>query len=281
MPQLSDTMTEGVVVSWEKQPGDQVERGDTVATVETDKAVMDVEVFREGFLSGPVAAVDSTVPVGEAMAFLVAEESQVVREGTLESGAGTAQADDDDADTSTTGGGVRSEEPAAYRAAATRNTGAAPAPRPDGKAVTPYARKLAGQTGVDLARLTGSGPSGEITAGDVEKAAASGGASSSAAQSMLPASMSIDVPGDGRKMSSVERAISHNMLRSLTIPTFRVTTNVRPEALTRAAKGSGVSVTVAIAKACALAMAENPRMNWAYQPRTSWSNVTRSISAWR
>ncbi len=42
MPQLSDTMTEGVVVSWEKQPGDKVERGDVVATVETDKAVMDV-----------------------------------------------------------------------------------------------------------------------------------------------------------------------------------------------------------------------------------------------
>ncbi|HKJ22670.1 MAG TPA: biotin/lipoyl-containing protein, partial [Gammaproteobacteria bacterium] len=48
MPQLSDTMTEGVVVSWEKNLGDKIQRGDIVATVETDKAVMDVEVFREG-----------------------------------------------------------------------------------------------------------------------------------------------------------------------------------------------------------------------------------------
>jgi hypothetical protein len=46
MPQLSDTMTEGVVVTWEKQAGDRVERGDIVATVETDKAIMDVEVFK-------------------------------------------------------------------------------------------------------------------------------------------------------------------------------------------------------------------------------------------
>ena len=53
MPQLSDTMTEGVVVSWEKNVGDKVERGDIVATVETDKAIMDVEVFREGYLSEP------------------------------------------------------------------------------------------------------------------------------------------------------------------------------------------------------------------------------------
>ena len=45
MPQLSDTMTEGVVVSWEKNLGDKIERGDIVATVETDKAIMDVEVF--------------------------------------------------------------------------------------------------------------------------------------------------------------------------------------------------------------------------------------------
>ena len=63
MPQLSDTMTEGVVVSWEKTVGDKIKRGDVVATVETDKAIMDVEVFRDGYLSGPLAAVDSTVPV--------------------------------------------------------------------------------------------------------------------------------------------------------------------------------------------------------------------------
>ncbi|MBN8762872.1 MAG: hypothetical protein J0I63_06115, partial [Thiobacillus sp.] len=50
MPQLSDTMTEGVVVTWEKQAGDRVERGDIVATVETDKAIMDVEVFKAGYL---------------------------------------------------------------------------------------------------------------------------------------------------------------------------------------------------------------------------------------
>ena len=77
MPQLSDTMTEGVVVSWEKAVGDKIKRGDIVATVETDKAIMDVEVFREGFLSGPLAAVDSTVPVGEALALLVGSADEV------------------------------------------------------------------------------------------------------------------------------------------------------------------------------------------------------------
>jgi len=81
MPQLSDTMTEGVVVSWEKNIGDRIERGDIVATVETDKAIMDVEVFREGYLSGPLTPVDSTVPVGEAIAFLVERADEVQQEG--------------------------------------------------------------------------------------------------------------------------------------------------------------------------------------------------------
>ena len=81
MPQLSDTMTEGVLVSWEKNIGDKIERGTIVATVETDKAIMDVEVFREGYLSGPLAAVDSTVPVGEAIAFLVASQDEVQEAG--------------------------------------------------------------------------------------------------------------------------------------------------------------------------------------------------------
>ena len=62
MPQLSDTMTEGTVVSWEKNIGDFIERGTVVATVETDKAIMDVEVFREGYLSGPLAAEGAVVP---------------------------------------------------------------------------------------------------------------------------------------------------------------------------------------------------------------------------
>src|SRR3990172_2773683 len=79
MPQLSDTMTEGVVVSWEKNIGDKVSRGDVVATVETDKAIMDVEVFRDGYLSGPRAALDSVVPVGAPIAYLVETTEQVAQ----------------------------------------------------------------------------------------------------------------------------------------------------------------------------------------------------------
>ncbi|MGB5440774.1 MAG: biotin/lipoyl-containing protein, partial [Gammaproteobacteria bacterium] len=89
MPQLSDTMTEGVLVSWEKNIGDAVARGDIVATVETDKAVMDVEIFRDGFLSGPLAAIDSTVPVTGAIGYIVESKDDVV-EGESEAPAAPA-----------------------------------------------------------------------------------------------------------------------------------------------------------------------------------------------
>ena len=259
MPQLSDTMQEGMVVSWEKNIGDAIERGDVVATVETDKAIMDVEVFREGFLSGPLAPVDSVVAVGSPLAYLVAEKGQVVHEEAAPGEAAPA------------GPTKESQQPARARQAAesparsAQPAGAAdaePASRPGGKAATPYARKLAGQRGVDLGRLSGSGPFGEITADDVARAGASAPQAQTAS---APWQQVIEVPGDGRAMSSLERAVSHNMVRAMSMPTFRVTVHARTEALIRAAKAGGVSVTVAIAKACALAMREQPRMNWAYQ----------------
>ncbi len=267
MPQLSDTMNEGVLVSWEKALGERVERGDIVATVETDKAIMDVEVFREGFLSGPIAAVDSVVPVGGALAYLVEREDQVVRDSVAAGAPAAAATLDEPQDKP-----AKSAKPAAAsRSAAPAAAGKAePSPRPAGKAVTPYARKLAGQHQVDLARVSGSGPFGEITAADVERSAtarpgASPTTSPTTSSAALPPQYVIEVPGEGRAMSSLERAVSHNMVRAMSMPTFRVTVHARPEALTRAAKAGGVSVTVAIAKACALAMHKQPRMNWAYQ----------------
>ena len=77
MPQLSDTMTEGVLVSWEKQLGEAVKRGDIVATVETDKAIMDVEIFRDGFLAGPLAEVGQAIAVGQALGYITESQAEI------------------------------------------------------------------------------------------------------------------------------------------------------------------------------------------------------------
>jgi len=257
MPQLSDTMTEGVVVSWEKAIGDRIERGDVVATVETDKAIMDVEVFREGYLSGPRAEVDSVVPVGEPMAFLVDSEGQVVKESAVVSKGGAEK---------------KAALPAAAAAAPAKAAApvaaaaVTPAPRPANKQATPYARQLAASLNVNLNNLHGSGPDGEITAEDVRRAQPVARPTEVAEQVPAHVLPQIQVPGHGRPMSAMEKAVAASMTASLTMPTFHVSINAQPGALIRAAKKKGVSVTVAIAKACAEAMKNHPSINWAYQP---------------
>jgi dihydrolipoamide dehydrogenase len=260
MPQLSDTMTEGVVVTWEKQPGDKIKRGDIVATVETDKAIMDVEVFQEGWLSGPLADVGSVVEVGHPMAFIVNEAGKVNTTGV------TIGADHKVKEShSMAAAGSPPVKPAPAKTASNLTAPASstarvtPAPRVPGRKVSPYARKLAAQNSVDLSKLAGSGPEGVIVAGDVARARPS-------MQEVAHSLPQVDVPGQGRAMSSMEKAVSHAMTASLTLPTFNVTVNIDTRALTAAAKARKVSVTVAIAKACSAAMATFPRMNWAYQP---------------
>jgi dihydrolipoyl dehydrogenase len=246
MPQLSDTMTEGVLVSWEKKIGDKVSRGDIVATVETDKAVMDVEVFREGYLSGPIAPVDAVVPVTHAIGYLVDSQDEV---NDSEAGASAPPS-----------AAARAPAHAAQAAPAVAVAapakpviapGAAPAPRPQAGKASPLARRLAAQQGADLDRISGSGPGGVVTAADIQRA---------------PAPFEVSVPGNGRPMKSMEKAIARAMASSISMPTFRVTSHMHLETLMRAAKSAGVSLTVAIARACGLAMREHPKMNWCYQP---------------
>ncbi|WP_303909207.1 2-oxo acid dehydrogenase subunit E2, partial [Thiohalomonas denitrificans] len=260
MPQLSDTMTEGVVVGWEKSIGDQISRGDIIAQVETDKAIMDVEVFREGYLSGPIAEVDSTVPVGQPMCYLVDSKEQVV-DATAKAGA-AAPAKAEAAAPPT----PSQPAPAAPVPSARAMEGVTPAKRPDNKYATPYARKLAASLQVNLNNVKGSGPDGEITADDVRRAQPV--QRPKEVVDLVPAHImpEIQVPGEGRKMTSMEKAVSHSMTASLTMPTFHVTQYAQPGALIKAAKKKGVSVTVAIAKACAEAIKKHPSVNWAYQP---------------
>ena len=254
MPQLSDTMTEGVLVSWEKSLGDKIQRGDVVATVETDKAIMDVEVFRAGYLSGPRVAVDTVVPVGEVLAWLVESPERVRHESAT---IGTAGAVNKTGTAPAPAPAFAADTPIAPALI----PGAHPAARPRQGAASPFARRLAGQQGVDLDGLRGSGPAGVIVAADVLAVGAGSLASGPSARPAEPA-----VPGHGRPMTAIEKAISQAMVAALSIPVFHVTVKVKPEALIRAAKAHKASLTVALAKAASQALAQHPLVNAAYQP---------------
>jgi len=247
MPKLSDTMTEGTLVKWNKQVGDTIEIGDVIAEVETDKATMEMEAFDEGILSdilvqaGEKAAVGATLGVlledgeeapapGSAPAAISAPESQPFAEGA--EGAEAAQGAE---------AGEASQPAAELAAPAAQQAG----PGERIKA-SPLARKIADSKGVNIAAIQGSGPGGRIVKADVEAAAEGGNAPSrlaSAATALAasakaqvvqstPAAVSAPAPavainpvvaaGDQTiELSSMRRIIADRLLTSkTTIPHF-------------------------------------------------------------
>ena len=247
MPKLSDTMTEGTLVKWNKQVGDTIEIGDVIAEVETDKATMEMEAFDEGILSdilvqaGEKAAVGATLGVlledgeeapapGSAPAAISAPESQPFAEGA--EGAEAAQGAE---------AGEASQPAAELAAPAAQQAG----PSERIKA-SPLARKIADSKGVNIAAIQGSGPGGRIVKADVEAAAEGGNAPSrlaSAATALAasakaqvvqstPAAVSAPAPavainpvvaaGDQTiELSSMRRIIADRLLTSkTTIPHF-------------------------------------------------------------
>ena len=80
MPALSDTMSNGRLVKWTKKPGDTIRKGDVIAEVETDKAVMEVEAYHNGYLSGPLLAEGTEAPVGRVIGYIADSPNEVQTE---------------------------------------------------------------------------------------------------------------------------------------------------------------------------------------------------------
>jgi pyruvate dehydrogenase E2 component (dihydrolipoyllysine-residue acetyltransferase) len=154
MPALGADMEAGTLVEWLVKPGDRVKKGDVIAIVETQKGAIEVEIFDEGIVSEIVAPVGTRVPVGGLLAHI---------------GAGTAERRGTPAPVAP----ARPAQPAAPPIAPVPHI--APVPAFGRKRVTPAAQRRAGELGVDLGGLAGTGIDGAVTLADVEAAAASRG----------------------------------------------------------------------------------------------------------
>ncbi len=152
MPKLSDTMTEGTLVKWHKQVGDEVEIGDILAEIETDKATMEMEAFDDGVLTQILVQVGEKAPIGGILAILNGDSGRTPDDAHLSVAPASAA-------------------PVSAPAAAPVQT-SAPAPATSGDRVfaSPLARKVAAETGVNLSNVTGTGPAGRIVKADVESA---------------------------------------------------------------------------------------------------------------
>jgi pyruvate dehydrogenase E2 component (dihydrolipoyllysine-residue acetyltransferase) len=268
MPALEMAQETGKLVSWKKKEGEQVKKGEMLLEVETDKAVVEIEASGDGVLSGVTAKEGDVVPVGQTIAWLLKPGEAVP------AGGGQMQS-----------GRKMDAAPAAAAAAAAP---AAPEPASAGGArISPKARRLAREHGIDITKLRGSGAGGEILADDILKAA--GNASASAAQpsaqaaTARPASAP-SAPAPGGAVSSIGRIMAERTTQSwTTVPHFFVARDVDATALNTTReklipsieRSHGVKVTHTdlIVAAVSRALRQHPRMNG------SWANGSITINA--
>lgn len=226
MPALSSTMTEGKIVSWVKSEGEKLNKGESVVVVESDKADMDVESFYDGYLAAIIVDEGLSAAVGSTIALLAETEEEIAL--------AIAQSKKSDSVSAPVSAPVEAakvfdEMPspvvAAVSAPASRVLGSAVHPASEGGkrvVASPYAKKLAKELGVDLKGVAGSGPNGRVVAKDVEAALASV-VNASGAVGSEPVAMPSGVElGSVVPFTTMQSAVSRNMLESLAVPTFRV-----------------------------------------------------------
>ena len=174
MPALSSTMTEGKIVEWLKQPGDKVERGESVLVVESDKADMDVESFQDGYLAAVLKPAGSTAPVGETIGLIVETEDEIasVQEQNKVNQPEVSNSDQIELVNKKTeekaevnNENPKKEKPEVIVKTETPTTSfkgnqinAAKSNISSRVIASPKAKKLASQMGIDLAKVYGSGP---------------------------------------------------------------------------------------------------------------------------
>ncbi|MBV1830029.1 pyruvate dehydrogenase complex dihydrolipoamide acetyltransferase [Komagataeibacter sp. AV436] len=211
MPALSPTMKEGTLARWLKAEGDTIAAGDVIAEIETDKATMEVEAVDEGIL-GRILIAGGThgIAVNTPIAILVAEGESVPEAAAA---------------------------PVAPVAAPTPSAPAAPMPAAAPAAMpvakgtrvfaSPLARRIAGQKGIDLASLKGSGPNGRIVRRDVEQAA-----TAPAPKAAAPAALVEEAGFESIPHSTMRKVIARRLTESKsTVPHFYVEMDVELDAL--------------------------------------------------
>jgi pyruvate dehydrogenase E2 component (dihydrolipoamide acetyltransferase) len=279
MPKLSEAMETGKVIKWLKREGDRVQGGDILAEVETDKADVEMEAFGAGVLRKILVPAGAEAAVGSLIA-VIAEPaddiSSVVADAPPPGAAGPAASGDRQRPAAP--GPAGNGAPPSGSAPA---PGPGPAPRPiaverpvpgpapaSGSArikASPLARKIAGQWGIDLSQISGTGPGGRIVRRDVEGLAA---ASAPPAEVAQPGAAFEDV-----RLSPMRAAIARRMpMAKAPVPHFYVSSEVAMdrawalrEELNALSGQPRISVNDLVVRASALALMDHPGINASFQ----------------
>lgn len=265
MPSLGFDMQEGTLVRWLKQPGDTVKRGESVAEIETDKAVIEIESFENGVITEILVEPGTTVPVGEPIAIVDTGDG-----GAATPAAKTAPAKAEKAAEAKAAPAAPTAAPAAP--AAPVSVPVTTAADDDGETLrvkaSPLARRLAAEHGVNLHAVAGTGPAGRIVKQDVLGAAAEAPVAT-AAPTTLPAKEDEVIP-----LTRMRQTIARRLVESKQqTPHFYVTMAVdmdkamdlRAELKELGDEVGPVSVNDLVMKAAALALQKHPSVNSSFE----------------
>jgi pyruvate dehydrogenase E2 component (dihydrolipoamide acetyltransferase) len=270
MPRLSDTMTEGVIAAWHKKVGDPVKKGEVLADIETDKATMELESYKNGTLLYQGAKEGQKIAVNDLLC-VIGEQGKVNVDAIVAAAKG--------------GGGQKSEAGSQKPEVATQQTQTAqPAPQAqaiaqpasqstaDGRIkASPLAKKLAKEKGIDLSQVHGSGDNGRITKIDIDNFKPTQQAATSAQPSAKPVAQPIVSGQEGYKdldNSQMRKVIAKRLGESkFSAPHFYLTMEINMDnAMTaRAAMNEVSDVKISfndmVVKAAAMALRKHPAVN--------------------
>src|SRR5690554_216741 len=275
MPKLSDTMTEGVVAEWHKKVGDDVESGELLAEIETDKATMEFESFYDGKLLYIGIEKGQTAPVNDILA-IIGEEGEDIEKLIEESKqASSADSSDNDSDSIQEEEEVKEEKQEEEKPAADskpKETSTAPASSGDGSRIfaSPLAKKLAEDKGVDLNDVQGSGENGRIVKRDIENYNPQEEPQNSAKTGGSTGAILTESYTD-TNISQMRKTIAKRLAESkFTAPHFYLTLDIDMDnAMTQRAAvnendGVRISFNDMVIKACAVALRKHPAVNSAW-----------------
>ncbi len=296
MPALSSTMTEGKIVEWLKNPGDKVERGESVLVVESDKADMDVESFQDGYLAAVLMPAGSTAPVGETIGLIVENQDEIASIQEQNKGKQTEVSSDAQLELPNNKPEIKEEKQKEVpqnneqevdikreKVLITSNEiqfNASTSNNSSRVIASPRAKKLASTMGVELAKVHGSGPHGRIQADDVLKANGQPVSIPWIGEGSSPASISsphvqaesisetlgnsFGNPGETIQFNTLQKAVNKNMESSLNVPCFRVGYSINTDKLDnfyKKVKQNGVTMTALLVKAVAKTLKKHPQVN--------------------
>lgn len=282
MPKMGMSMEEGTIVLWHKSEGDPVKKGEALVSISSEKIENEVESPQDGVLLKIAAEVDETVKVGEVIG-VVGQEGESADTGDKQ------PAEEDKSSVATTA------EPAKEKTASEKPQPAASGQEDRRIRVSPAAKKLAKEKGVDLNSVTGTGPKGRVTREDILRAAKEGGEEPSGSEPDQ-ASAPVQAPTEAAKTrpySNIRKVIGERMNDSIhqsaqltmmryahvtKLMAFRKETN---EALLAVHGSRKLTVTDLVARAVVLALLKHPFMNSALVNETiyEYNHVHLGIAA--